>query len=317
MTTRDLYDVLGVPGTAEQDTIKKAYRKLARKYHPDVNASDPSAQQKFQEVSAAYEVLSDPRRRALYDEFGHDSMRQGFDPEQARAYKSWGQAEGHAGAGYGGGVPPGFGGFDGFDADDFLRDLFGSRGRGARSGPARGSDVRAALEIDFQTAALGGVRTISFGSGRDVQVRIPSGVRDGETLRLRGQGAPGPGGGPAGDLLLALSVQPHELFSREELDLFIDVPLTLIEAVRGARVEVPTLDGSVTVKIPPGSQTGNKLRLKGKGIRRGSDRAGDLYVRLQVHAPRTIDEETLERLERAYAGAHPRDRWGARQAARA
>lgn len=328
MPQKNLYDALGVKSSADLSEIKKAYRKLAKKYHPDKNPGDAAAEARFKEASSAYEVLSDREKRALYDEFGEESLRQGFDADQARAYKQWqgmGAGQG-ARQGFGpGGFAPGFGGFDangqGFDPQDLFGDIFGFGRRAPQGGargsqvPLRGDDARAELTIDFMTAVLGGERALKFSDGKEIQVRIPSGARDGGTLRLRGQGNPGVQGGPSGDLLLKLHVSPHPLYRREGEDLHLDVPITIGEAMRGGEAVVPTPSGEVKLKIPAGSQSGSKLRLRGKGVARKGKGAGDLYVHLQVHAPEKMEmtpevEEALRVLERAYK-EHPRQMWPA------
>lgn len=315
---KKLYQALGVAPGADQDTIKKAYRKLARELHPDLHPDDPQATERFKEVSAAYEVLSDPSRRALYDEFGEDALRQGFDPDMARAAKQWQQ---QARPGFGGGF--GFNPSAGFGADpgaafsgipeDLLRELFGGGGQGRAPGPARGADLKAELTLDFMTAALGGERVLRLGDGSSKKVRIPAGVEDGGTLRLRGQGAPGPGQAPPGDLLLTIHVQPHELFRRKGLELHLDLPITVVEAIEGAQVTVPTLEGAVELQIPAGAQPGQTLRLRGQGLRRGSKPPADMFVHLQVRLPPKQElgplKEALAALERAYP-THPRQRWG-------
>ncbi len=287
-----LYDALGVSPRASDDEIKKAYRKLARRYHPDVNPGDDSAEQRFKEISAAYEVLSDPDKRRAYDEFGADATKMGFDPEQARAYREWQRQASRTRRPSGGGS---------MDMDDILSQLFGDQ-----AGVAfRGSDIQAELPTDFRSALAGGERSLTFSDGRSLRVRLPPGVRDGETLRLRGKGAPGRGGAPAGDLLVTVRVAPDPVFRREGEDLHLTVPITVGEAVRGASVQVPTLDGEVKVTVPPGSQTGQKLRLKGRGVARGGTQ-GHLYVELRVVAPDgPVDDEVdraLDVLERAYGG---------------
>jgi curved DNA-binding protein len=318
---RDLYDVLGVSRTADARELKKAYRALAKKLHPDTSA-EPDAEARFQEVSAAYDVLGDPERRALYDEFGEDALRQGFDAEQARAWRAAGGARGFDPSGFGG-----FGGFDpagfqggaaGFDFEDLLGGLFGGRApRGAT--PRRAPDARAQVTLSFRDAALGARHTLDFGGGETLRVNLPAGVDDGEVLRLRGKGPQGPGG-DRGDLLLTVRVRGDERFTRDGLDLTLDLPLTVGEAALGAKVRVPTLDGEVSVRVPAGARSGQRLRLKGKGIARKGKGEGDLYVRLQIHAPDATGREdvrrALETLERAY-GEHPRASWGDAHAAAA
>jgi len=284
-----LYDDLGVAKTASADEIKAAYKKLARKYHPDLNPGDSDAEDRFKRASAAYDVLRDDEKRKLYDEFGEDATRIGFDPEQARAHKRWQEQASWR---------PGGQRAQSFESDaDLFESLFGGR----RRGPRKGQDIRADLVTDFRSAALGGVRRLSFGDGRAMDVRIPPGVDDGGSIRLRGQGMPGGDGAPAGDLVITLHVEPDPVFRREGLDLHVDLPITVVEAVRGAGVEVPTLDGRVRLRVPAGSQTGQTLRLKGKGIARSDRAPGDLYAHLVVHAPDgELPDEVLDALAASY-----------------
>jgi curved DNA-binding protein len=303
MAQRSLYEILGVSRDASQEDIKKSFRKLARAHHPDVNPGDADAERRFKEIGAAYDVLGDEEKRKLYDEFGEASLSSGFDPERARAYKAWQQQPRGAGAGFpggaegfGGGGYEGFGGAEGFGRPD-LDELFGDLLRGRRRGPRPGRDVHASLALDFLTAARGGQMGLQLGD-RSVQVRIPPGIYDGETIRLRGQGEPGAAG--AGDLLVTVHIGPHPVFRRDALDLHVDVPITVGEAVRGGKVEVPTLDGSVTMTVPPSSQSGRVMRLRGKGIARRGER-GELYATLQVRVPDRVDGEVLDRIDAAYS----------------
>lgn len=327
---RDLYEVLGVPRDADPDALRKAYRKLARQYHPDVNPGDSEAEAKFKEISQAYSVLSDPEKRRNYDEFGDVSLEGGFDPEKAReAREAFGRrfgGGGGAGAGAGGG-PRGFEGFADFgggepfefgDLEDLLGRAFGGGARGRRGGGRAGfpgQDVEATLELDFLEAARGGEKRISLarptpdgGSTTEtVTVRIPPGVADGGHIRLPGKGGPGMGGGPAGDLHARVRVRPHPVFRREGRDLHLELPVTVREAVRGARVEVPTLEGRATVTIPPGTDGGQRLRLRGKGIPSPSGGApGDLIVSVRIRVPKGLDDEALSKLD-ALAAFDPDD----------
>ncbi len=287
--SQSLYDALGVSSDASEAEIKKAYKKLARKYHPDLNPGDPVAEERFKTISAAYDVLGDPEKRKLYDEFGEDATRVGFDPEQARAHKRWREQAAWR---------PGGQRAHGFDFDaDLFESLFGGRA----AGPRRGRDLHADLVTDFRTAALGGVRTLSFADGRTLDVRIPPGVKDGGSIRLRGQGAPGHEGGPPGDLVITLHVEPDPIFERKGDDLHVEVPITVVEAVRGASIEVPTLNGSIRLKIPPRSQSGQALRVRNKGIARKDRPPGHLYVKLRVMAPDgELSDDVLDALQRAY-----------------
>jgi curved DNA-binding protein len=305
---KDPYAVLGVPRTATDDEIRSAYRKLARKFHPDVNQGDKKAEERFKEISAANDVLGDAEKRKLFDEFGEASLRSGFDAEQARNYQKWaggfgGGSGGGAGAyarGAGGGNP--FGGFQGggaqeFEFGDIFGDLFERGSRRQRS--QRGRDVTANVEIDLIQAIRGSEVQLRI-PGRDdtVTVRIPPGADNGSKLRVPGGGSPGAAGHPPGDLLIETVVRPHPYFRRSGLDLSVTLPVTLDEAYNGANVEVPTPDGMVNLRVPPHSQTGDRLRLKARGIQRGETR-GDIYVDLQVRMPDKPDEKLAEALRNA------------------
>lgn len=300
---KDLYAVLGVDKSADQDTIKKTFRKVAAKLHPDKNPGDKNAEARFKEVSHANDVLGDPKKRALYDEFGEDGLREGFDVEQARAYKSWSQ---QGGAGRGGGFPGGvrledlFSGAapGGGNIGDMFGDMF-NRGRGgARAGRRmRGQDIEAETTIDFASAVRGATLQLSIG-GQAVTVRIPPGADEGSRVRIPGHGAPAPAqGGTAGDLLLTIHVHPHPHFRREGDDLHVELPLTLAEAYQGAKIRVPTVEGGVHMKVPPRTQAGTKMRLKGKGIVRKGREPGDLYVHFKVLVPTSESEEVARAIE--------------------
>jgi DnaJ-class molecular chaperone len=289
--SESLYKTLGVARSASEDEIKKAFKTLARKHHPDLNPGDPQAEKRFKSVSAAYDVLGDPKKRKLYDEFGEDANRLGFDPEQARAHKQWQeQAAWRAGG-------------QRARSHDRDADIFDSLFQGRRGGPRPGRDLHADLVIDFRTAALGGVRTLSFADGRSMSVRIPAGVDDGGSIRLRGKGSPGASGGADGDLVIALHVEPDALYSREGEDLHVDVPITVPEAVEGALIEVPTLAGVLRLKVPAASQTGQTLRIRGKGITRKGRATGHLYAHLKVMAPDgPLPAEVLDAIRLGYSG---------------
>ncbi len=306
---RDLYKVLGVARDADAAVLKKAYRKLARRHHPDVNPGDKAAEDKFKAISEAYDVLSDPSKRRNYDEFGETSLQGGFDAEQARRAREAFGARFGGGAGgpqFEGGQPFEFG-----DLDDLLgRFGFGARGAAGRRG-LRGSDLESTLELEFLEAARGGEKRLTLQlAGEDgrprsqtLTVRIPPGVADGGRIRLRGKGAPGLGGGSPGDLWATVRVRPHPVFRREGRDVFADVPVTIAEAIRGAKIEVPTLDGRASVPVPAGTDSGRKLRLRGKGIAAPSGGPpGDLYVVIQIRVPKGLDAAALEQLD-ALAGA--------------
>lgn len=394
MAQQDLYKVLGVNKTASQDDVRKAYRRLARKHHPDVNQGNKDAGEKFKEVSAAYEVLSDEKRRKEYDEFGDVALRTGFDAEKMRAYKNASSGRSPFGGGnpFGGGSPFGGGGGSPFgggggarggDAGDFefnLEDLLrgggfggGRRGMGGMGGmgeggaPGEGDDVVARIDLDFAQALRGVELSVDTpagqscatcqGSGdssetcavckgtgkqpgakgalrlsnqcrtcqgrgkmpcstckgqgtlpgtRKVTVRVPPGADEGSKLRVAGMGKPGIRGAASGDLYIEVHVRPHPHFRREGLDLHLTLPVTLEEAYLGGPIEVPTPEGPVQLKIPPRSQSGMKLRLRGKGVKRGGAAdapVGDLTVELQVRLPDQEDPALAEAIK-ASKGAY-------------
>jgi curved DNA-binding protein len=305
---KDLYAVLGVPKTADEETIKKAFRKLAMKFHPDKNPGKAN-EARFKEVNQAQEVLSDPAKRALYDEFGEESMSQNFDVERARMIRQYG------GGGGGGGRRPGGpggqtvdindifggggGGAGGGDFGDILGDLFNrGGGRGQRAPrPTRGQDIEAEVTIEFASAVKGATLELTLGTGAPVPVRIPAGANEGSRLRIPGQGSPGTSGGPPGDLRITVHVNPHPLFKREDDDLHLDLPITLAEAYRGEKVKIPTPDGEVTLKVPARTQSGTMTRLRGKGVARKGKDAGDLYVRFIVYVPTEDDPEVAKAID--------------------
>ena len=301
---KDLYAVLGVPKTADEEAIKKAFRKLAMKFHPDKNPGK-GAEARFKEVNQAQEVLGDPAKRALYDEFGEESLSQNFDADRARMVRQYGGRGGHPGGGGGGDVQDIFGGGvpGGGDFGDIFGDLFnrgggGGGGRGQRAPrPSRGQDIEAEVTIEFASAVKGATLDLTLGSGPPVQVRIPAGANEGSRLKIPGQGSPGGFGGPPGDLRITVHVNPHPLFKREEDDLHLDLPITLAEAYRGEKVKIPTPDGEVTLKVPPRTQSGTMTRLRGKGVVRKGKDAGDLYVRFIVYVPTEDDPEVAKAID--------------------
>jgi DnaJ-class molecular chaperone len=325
---KDLYSTLGVGKTADAAEIKRSYRKLTQQYHPDKNPGDKVAEDRFKEVSSAYEVLSDADKRKNYDEFGDMSLTQGFDAERARAYKNATRGGGgrrpRGGPGH-----PGAGGFDesmfnnmgdarGTSFDDLLSQLFGGGrvvdpfggGGGARSrGPVsrRGHDIEGEITIDFMDMLRGKVVPLRIesesGTGRTLDVKVPAGIPDGGKLRMRGQGGQGD---PAGDILLTVKVAPHPRLKRDGPHLLLSLPVTALEAYRGGPVDVPTVGGTVTLKLKPGSQNGQTLRLKGKGIASPGQEPGDLLVTLDVRLPAPGDPELLAALERLQADTDPR-----------
>jgi curved DNA-binding protein len=288
---RDYYEILGVPRGASEEEIRSAYRKLARTYHPDVN-KEPGAEERFKEVSEAYEVLRDPEKRERYDRLGAN-WKAGEDVSGAEGFEGFRQAGFGQQGPFGGDVRVEFG--EGGDFSDFFEDLFGG-GRGARGGGARsagfdgfstrGGDQEATLELSLEEAARGGRRKISLGDGRDYEVNVPAGVRDGQRIRLAGEGGRGAGGGPSGDLYLRVRVKPHPRFRVEGRDLHTELPVAPWEAALGASVEVPTLDGSTRVKVPAGSSSGRKLRLKGQGMPGPRGARGDLLATVKIVVPK-------------------------------
>ncbi len=292
---KDYYEVLGVERGASADAIRKAYRSLAREYHPDVNKS-ADASTRFAEVQEAYDVLSDAEKRKAYDRFGH------------------------AGVGVGQG-PGGFGGsgwsaeysgnpFGSADFSSAFEDLFGARGARAGGGPfttspgaappRRGGDLQHAISVSFMTAAMGGTENVRIRHGstpQTISVKIPAGIDSGAQLRVRGKGALGEDGGPDGDLRLTVEVGQHPWFRREGLDVLINVPVTIAEATFGTTVTLPLLKGSVELKIPPGAASGQKLRVKGKGIDDGKGGQGDFYAVVQIVAPTDLTDSGRQLLQ--------------------
>ncbi|MGX1773574.1 DnaJ C-terminal domain-containing protein [Nocardia brasiliensis] len=278
---RDYYEVLGVSRDADKDQIQQAYRKLARRYHPDVNA-DPAAEDRFKEVSEAYEVLSDPATRSRYDRFGADFRRvpEDYDERVGAAAGGFGGGSG----GFGGGSRVHFGrGFEGeVDFGDIFGDIFGGRSSGY--GPIPGADQEAVLDLTVEEAYRGGKRKLRLGE-RTYDVDIPAGVIDGQRIRLAGQGGNGSGNAPAGDLYLVVHIKPHPRFRLVGRDIYLDLPVSPWEAVLGATVAISTPSGEAKVKVAPGSSTGRKLRLRGAGMPnpRGAD--GNLYAEVKVAVP--------------------------------
>lgn len=283
---RDYYEVLGVPCGASDEEIRSAYRKLAREFHPDVN-KDPGAEDRFKEVSEAYEVLRDPEKREKYERLG-TNWKAGEDVSSASGF----------GGGFGGGDGQGFGDSAGFS--DFFESFFGGRGgasRGFEGFSMRGSDQEATIEVTLEQAARGGKQKISLADGRDFEVQIPPGVRDGQKIRLAGQGGGGASGGPAGDLYLRVRIKRHPRFRREDDDLVVEIPVAPWEAALGATVPVPTLDGSAKVKVPAGSSSGRRLRLRGEGMPGPGGRKGDLYASVRVVVPKRLEKRERELFE--------------------
>ena len=319
----DPYKVLGIPKTATQAEIKKAYRKLAKALHPDLHPGDAGKQAEFQAVAAAHDLLGDPEKRRRFDAGEIDAS--GQERPERHYYRDFAQRDAGrrydpgAGAGYGPFAGAGYGpdaGAAGYeDVSDLFAEMF-ARHHGAEGGArgfrrevhARGPDVRYHLEVDFLEAARGGKRSVTMPDGGAIEIAIPAGVRDGQILRLRGKGGAGLGNGPAGDALVTIAVRPHPVFTREGDDIEIELPITFDEAVLGAKVEVPTISGPVSMSVPRGSSSGRRLRLKGKGIARAKGTPGDLYVRLRVVLPDTVDAEmeALAERWRAHSRFDPR-----------
>ena len=298
----DYYATLGVGRSASDEEIQTAYRQLARQYHPDLNPDDAKAKKKFQEVQVAFEVLNDSKKREMYDRFGS-------------GYESVGPG----GPGPGGGNPWANSGGAGPGADINLDDLFGGGGGGGgfsdlfknfgqrgrrnarRPAPTRGSNIDYALTVPFTTVVLGGEAQIAVqrhdGRTETIQVKIPAGIDNGKKIRLRGQGNPSPDGGPDGDLMIKINAATHPHFRRQGKRLDMRVPITLAEAIAGAKVDVPTPHGTITLTVPAGTSSGAKLRLKGQGVKSTKGTAGDLFAELQIVLPKDLEQEDREQLE--------------------
>ncbi len=286
---KDPYSALGVSKSASKKEIKSAYRKLAKKYHPDTNQGDEKIAEKFKEISSAYNIVGDEKMRARFDRGEIDANG------QERAAYGFG---GHPGAGRGGPRPGGadsdiFGG----GSDDIFSEIFGNFRRGAgRSSPVKGRDKSFAIDVTFVEAATGSTRRLTLGEGgRTLDVKIPAGIEDGKQIRLKGQGEAGTSGGPAGDIMINVRIKKSDVFLRDGDNVIVELPISLPEAVLGAKIPVPTVDGTVNLKIPAGSNTGSTLRLKGKGVpKKGGKTRGDQLVKLKVVLPETQDEDLQE-----------------------
>lgn len=297
----DYYKVLGVDKSASQADIKKAFRKLARKYHPDLNPNDPSAKDKFQEINEANEVLSDPEKRKKYDEYGEHWKHADEFEAQKQQYRGqsgggggeywYSSGDGFDGAGFGGG----FGGNEsGFS--DFFESLFGNRGRGRSSNAGfRGQDYNAELQLSLRDAAQTHKQILNV-NGKSIRITIPAGVANGQTIKLKGHGGPGVNGGPAGDLYITFVIPEDATFKRLGDDLYITEPLNLYTAVLGGEHTVNTLDGKVKLKIKPETQNGTKVRLKGKGfpVYKQEGKAGDLIITYSIQIPTGLTEKQKE-----------------------
>lgn len=263
------YEVLGVTPTASQADIKSAYRTLAKELHPDMNPGDTIVEQRFKEVTAAYELLSNEEKRAQFD---RGEINADGSPRMDGMFR-----QAHGGAA-------------GSDFEDLVADLFGRRRRPRQT---KGKSVTYSVSVPFLDAARGGVQRVRLHDGKTIEVNIPPATGDGDSLRLKGQGMPGDGGGPNGDAFVEVQVDPHPYFVRDDLDIRIDVPVTLSEAVLGAKVNIPTVHGTVSVAVPEGSSSGRILRLKGRGLKKGGQ-AGDEFVRLMIHLPEETDSKLKE-----------------------
>jgi len=299
MTSKDPYQILGVPRTATAEDLRKAYRALAKKHHPDLNPGDKAAETSFKEISAAYALLSDAEQRARFDRGEIDAS--GAEKPETAYYRDYAAR----GAGADAYRPTGHGGFGG--AEDIFADLFGARGNFRM----RGQDLRFRLTISFLDAYQGAVQRLTLPDGGTIDVRIPQGVEDGQILRLAGKGAAGIGGGPPGDALIEIAVTPDSHFQRKGNDIHLDLPISLADAVLGGRVQVPTPGGHVAMTLHPGANSGQVLRLKGKGMKRHHGGAGDQYVRLLIILPDPIDPALRE-----FAEAWRLKHGGASQAAK-
>ncbi len=281
---KDPYEVLGVKSSASADELKQAYRRLAKEFHPDLNPNDPIVEQRFKEISQAYSILGDKDRKKKFDrgELNADGSERG--------------PRGFGRGGFGGQGP--FGG----GAEDIFNDLFRRAGRGnagagsgrTRTMEMRGKDVSYSLRIGFLDAARGSRRRVSLFDGKSIDVAIPPGTEDGQTLRLRGQGMPGMGGGEAGDAFVEVQVDSHRFFERDGDDIHLYAPVTLAEALLGGKITVPTVSGPVALTVPANSNSGTTLRLKGKGIARPGKTAGDQFVRLRIMLPDKADKDLVD-----------------------
>ncbi len=290
---QDLYSELGVSRSASADDVRKAFRKLAKTLHPDQNPDDKAAEERFKRVSAAFDILGDAEKRAKYD-------RGEIDGDGREIHRGFPGGGGYPGGGNGQG-----GGFEGVDLDEIFGGMFSGRGRSGRGFAMRGGDVQARLDVDLEETIKGATRRISFGDGRTLDVTIPKGAANGQTLRLRGQGYPGRGGGAAGDALIELAVRPHPIFRIEGADLHMDLPVSVPDAVLGAKVDTPTPDGAVALTVPKHSNSGSVLRLRGRG---GFDSAGgkrgDLFAHLVIVLPDKVDSE-LEHIAETWRRERP------------
>ena len=301
--SKDLYKILGVSKGASTDDIQKAYRAAARKYHPDLNPDDTSAKEKFQEIQSAYEILSDPEKRQMYDRYGSsfEQMNQGAGgaPGSGNPFQDIDLGE-IFGSGHGGAFADLFKHFaEGQGAGQHRR----TRRRSARQ---RGTDIQHSVMVSFHDAVLGGevalpVMEQGRPSGKTINVKIPAGIGDGKKIRLRGQGNSGSNGGPPGDLIVTVQVGAHPYFRRTGNDLEITVPITLVEAAQGGKIDVPTPKGTISVSVPAGAKSGQRLRVRGMGVETKAGEKGDLFVQLQLTLPDHLDDDQKQLLQQVEA----------------
>ena len=299
--SKNLYDVLGVSKSASETEIKSAYRKLARKYHPDLNKEDKTAAEKFKEISCAYDILGDKEKRKKYDnnEIDSDGKPTGFGAGFGTGGNPFGQ--GFNAGKYSSSNP--FGGGAGFDfssifGEDIFSQFSGGSSRGGYKAPQKGQDVSYTIDVDLLDVAKGAEKNI-FLNGKNINVKIPAGTEDGQTLRLKNLGSPSYNGGSNGDALITVKVRPHQYFKLDGTNILFDLPISIKEAILGAKVTVPTISGKVNVTIPPYSSSGEKLRLKGKGVDNGKTK-GDEIITLKIMSPKTPDkilEKALSEIE--------------------
>ncbi|WOI54003.1 DnaJ C-terminal domain-containing protein [Parvularcula sp. LCG005] len=308
---QDPYSVLGVGRQTSAEDIRKAYRKLAKQYHPDRNPGDKAAEDRFKQISAAFDIVGDEDKRARFDRGELDA-----DGNERSPFAGGAGAGGARWQQRGPGPGTGPGGFE--DLSDIFGDFFGQRASGARRGPIpqKGSDIRYRLSVDFLDAARGATKRVALPpDGREINVGIPEGLRDGQTLRLRGKGSPGINGGAAGDVLVEVTVKPHSVFQLKGDDLTVDVPITLKEAILGAKIEIPTLKGPVAIRVPPNTSSSVSFRLRGKGLKDPKTGIyGDLFARTKIVLPDQPDNE-LEAFAKSWSPSETDPRAKLKQAA--
>lgn len=299
----DLYKILGVDKAASADDIRKAYRKLAKQHHPDLNPGNKTAEEKFKSIASAHDLLSDPAKRARYDAGEIDET--GAEKAPPRSYRHY--AESPAGSRYAYNNAGNAGGQSGFASEDFedlFSNIFNQRPGANPNRPARGADARYILQAEFLDAINGATKRLTLPDGQTLDVKIPPGTEDGQTLRLRGRGQPGLAGGPAGDALIDIAIAPHPFYSRDNQTIRLELPITLAEAVLGAKITIPTPAGPVAMTIKPGTDTGSELRLRGRGVPAHANHpAGDLIVKLQVKIGQP--DAALEAFLRDWKPEHP------------